>query len=157
MKLQKRLIAFLLFVLLATLTFALIQKTQHPNSSGGYEINRIQVADHTLDVYIADTNNKREIGLAVFDEISEQQGMLFVFDTVDRQIFWMKNMKFDIDIIWINGQEIVDITKNVPVQNGASDSELFRYRPRSEVDKVLEVKAGWVDKFDISIGENISM
>jgi len=39
--------------------------------------------------------------------LSAHQGMLFVYQTPARQCFWMKDMLFPIDIIWVNAQQTV--------------------------------------------------
>lgn len=155
MKTQKWLI--ILLVLLAVIAFVALSYFVPRKDRAEYEVKTIRVAENMLDVYVADSERKREIGLAAFNEISDQQGMLFVFDTTGIQNFWMKDMKFDIDIIWINGEEIVDITKDVPIQNAMSDNELVKYQPATAANRVLEVNSGWADRNNIKVGDKVKM
>ena len=87
------------------------------------------------------------------EELPYDQGMLFVFDKPDNRSMWMLNMQFPIDIIWFDvSGNVTHIEKNVlPClttievvtcrENGVSGDNA-KY--------VLEVTAGFVDKFNIS-------
>lgn len=127
-------------------------KAKSPGSE--WKKGKVIIEDQTLDVYLAQTPAEREVGLSSFSGLKSDQGMLFVFDTAEKPSFWMKGMKFPIDIIWINDNQIVDITKNLPVQY---DSELTRYYPNVDVDRVLEVNAGWSERNDVKIGDIAEM
>lgn len=109
------------------------------------EINR-----HVFSLYLATTPKDREIGLAKFDKIENNQGMLFIFQNPDYYSFWMKNMKFPIDIIFINGDKIVDIFQNVPV---ATQSPLPTYVTNIKADKVLEINAGLSKTYEFKKGD----
>ncbi|MCX8009506.1 MAG: DUF192 domain-containing protein, partial [Patescibacteria group bacterium] len=82
-----------------------------------------------------DTQEKRTRGLSGRDFLPENKGMLFIFEKPDYYTFWMKEMKFPLDFIWIRGDEIVEITENVKPED---------YQPpkfftsKEKVDKVLE-------------------
>ncbi len=71
-------------------------------------------------------------------------GMLFVFNThAYTPTFWMKDMLFGLDLVWINENKIVDISANVvPPAPGTPDQLLRTYRPNQPADLVLEVPAG---------------
>lgn len=85
-------------------------------------------------------------------------GMLFVFPKKQRYGFWMKEMKFDLDLIWLNDQRIVDITPNVPAQNeDLPVEELLIYRPKQAVDMVLEVKAGQAEEWKLALGDTLKI
>ncbi len=94
------------------------------------------------------------VGLSGRDSIGSADGMLFVFDEPKLPAFWMKDMRFPLDIIWIAGGRVSDIDENVTVPSGsASDDELPRYIPDTAIDRVLEVEAGFVKKNSIRIGD----
>src|SRR3990167_3839192 len=86
----------------------------------------IIINNHKIYIEIADTSEKRAQGLSNRDSLPEDHGMLFIFDTYQKSAFWMKDMRFPIDIIWIRDDIIVDITKNVSILEG---SELKHYFP----------------------------
>ncbi len=60
-----------------------------------------------ITVHVADSDCERGLGLSGFSSLSEDEGMLFVFDHDDRHGFWMKDMQFSIDIVWITSDGIV--------------------------------------------------
>ena len=63
---------------------------------------QVQLGDKTLHVEIADTAKKRTQGLSDREPLATDQGMLFIFLNDGRYSIWMKDMKFSLDIIWIN-------------------------------------------------------
>ena len=60
-----------------------------------------------LSVEVADTQASRELGLSGREKMGDDEGILFVFDTPGRYGFWMKDMQFPLDIIWINQNGVV--------------------------------------------------
>jgi uncharacterized membrane protein (UPF0127 family) len=79
--------------------------------------------------------------------------MLFVFEQPDYYSFWMKDMKFPIDIIFINKNKIVDIFQDVPVPK--NNNNLPTYTTGEKADKVLEINAGLSNTYKIKIGDNV--
>lgn len=84
--------------------------------------------------------------------MAEGEGMLFIFPKADRYGIWMKEMKFPIDIIWIQGDRILGFTENAVPEPGTRDRELAIYYPPAVIDKVLEVNAGLVGRFGLKVG-----
>jgi uncharacterized membrane protein (UPF0127 family) len=117
----------------------------------------LQIKQFKLWVQLADTPEERAKGLSGIPAISDNEGMLFLFSEPDYPSFWMKDMKFPIDIIWINGNKIVGITDNVKVESKKTDSELRQYIPPAPADKVLEVNSGWSYRKDIAAGDTIKV
>lgn len=113
----------------------------------------LQVGSAKIFVEVADTAAKKTQGLSDREKLTEAQGMLFDFraDGEVRPIFWMKDMKFDLDLIWIRQGEIIFVTPNVPVPRAGEG--LTEYYPPSEIDMVLEVNAGWSERNEIKIGD----
>jgi len=114
----------------------------------------IVVDDHRLVVEIAKTAKEKEQGLSDRKNLCSDCGMLFVFDQEGFYPFWMRRMYFDIDILWIADDRVVDVTLGAKV----SSKEEFAapktfYRSRVPIDKVLEVDAGWVEKNGIKAGD----
>ena len=110
-----------------------------------------------IKVEIADTDEGRRIGLSDREKLEENTGMLFIFENKDiKPSFWMKNMKFPIDIIWIDNKKIIQIDENVSnPEINTPDSKLKLYTPKMPIDMVLEVNAGFVKKNNIKIGDKV--
>ena len=117
----------------------------------------IFVAKQELEVEVVNTDNARATGLSGRSNLSDGNGMLFDFTNtnISKPSFWMKDMKFDIDIIWIYNNSIVGIEPYVPTAYGSTS--LPTYSPTTDITHVLEVPAGWVDKYKIKVGDRITM
>lgn len=113
----------------------------------------LRVGETKIFVEVADTPEERERGLSGRKDLKENNGMLFVFEKEGYYAFWMKDMLFALDFIWIRKNEIVEINENVKPENYQPPKTLL---PKNKVDAVLEVKAGFVKKNNIKIGEKIS-
>ena len=83
-------------------------------------------------------------------------GMLFLFDTPSFPSFWMKEMKFPIDIIFINNDRVTTVHKNVQPPESPT-SPLTVYKPTEPSDKVLELNAGQATAFDIKPGDTVQI
>ncbi len=128
------------------------------NSSSNNTVPII-IGSQLINVEIADTNEKRMQGLSNKTNLSDKKGMLFIFEDKDiSPFFWMKEMNFPIDIIWINDSKIVQVDKNIPAPGAQTpESELTLYKPAQPIDYVLEVSAGFSDKHDINVGTDIDL
>lgn len=103
-----------------------------------------------IDVEIADNDNARHLGLMYREGMNEDQGMLFLFQKEEEQSFYMKNTVLPLDIIYINSKkQIVKIYKNTEPFN---EKSLPSFKPALYV---VEVNAGFSDKFKISEGSYI--
>lgn len=119
-------------------------------------VTTVAVGNSTFTVDVAVTAREKEIGLGNRDSLASGQGMLFVYDHKERYPFWMRGMRFPIDILWIDDKTIVDISKNVPVSDKPV-KDLPLYHPVVPADKVLEINAGLSDKFGITVGNTIKI
>ena len=114
--------------------------------------------DKTLEVQIADTDSLRVRGLMFQNELPYNEGMLFVFDESNTRPMWMLNMQFNLDIIWFDeNSNVVAIEKDVPPCRTTIEVVACRENGVSgdNAKYVLEVTAGFVDKFNIT--ENSKM
>ena len=115
----------------------------------------VQLDDKLLQVYIADTDPRRMRGLMFETEsfLSDDKGMLFVFDEPGNRSMWMKNMQFHLDIIWFseNGN-VVSIKKNVPPC--ITPVEVMSCKSvgvsADNAKYVLELTSGYVDEYSIT-------
>ena len=113
----------------------------------------IKLGDQILEVQIADSDSLRVRGLMFQDELPYDEGMLFVFDESGTRPMWMLNMQFNLDVIWFDeNANVVAIEKNVPLCETTIEVVACRENGVSgdNAKYVLEVSAGFVDKFDIT-------
>ena len=118
----------------------------------------IKLDDKILVVQIADTDSLRVRGLMFQDELSYNEGMLFVFDGSSTRTMWMLNMQFNLDVIWFDeNTNVVAIEKDVPPCKTTVEVVACRENGVSgdNAKYVLEVTAGFVDQFNIT--ENSKM
>ena len=117
---------------------------------------------HTVSVYVGGANVKAEVaadeksrerGLSDRPGLADGRGMLFVYP--DRQVrtFWMKGMRFPLDIIWIAGGKVVGVERDAPVPVGS----LPLYSSRVAADHVLEVPAGWAGRHGVAPGTPVTV
>lgn len=116
----------------------------------------VQINDQIFKVYVAKTDKEKQMGLSGKEKLEENQGMLFVFDNPDYQSFWMKNMKFPIDIIYLNGNKVVTVVENALPPTSA-DEQLEIYQSDEKANRVLEVNAGIAKKNNIKKGSVIKI
>ncbi len=117
--------------------------------------HKLQVGSQTLMVETASTTEAMQKGLSDRSSMNDDQGMLFDYGGVSSiPAYWMKDMKFNLDFIWIYQNKIIGITPDVPAPKSAEDN-LPSYYPPSPVDEVLEVNAGWEEMNNIKIGDDI--
>lgn len=107
----------------------------------------ISLRGHRIAVEIASTPETRSRGLGGHQPLAADEGMLFVFSSPEIQTFWMKDMTFPIDIVWLAGPDthnlrIAGYEENVDPQIGAKDYELKLYPSPEPVQYVLETRAG---------------
>ena len=104
---------------------------------------------------VAKSENDRQKGLSGRKSLDENQGMLFVFDHPDQYGFWMKDMLFPIDIIYIDTDKVVYVVRKAPA--GGQTPNLVIYRPDEPANYVLEVNAGTADKLNIKKGTTVKL
>lgn len=118
----------------------------------------VKIRDREITVEIADTNSERQTGLSGKTSLGENDGMLFVFDKQNiMPSFWMKDMNFAIDIIWINDGKIEQIDKDAKPEPGKSDKDLKIYTPEKPIDYVLEVNSGFSEKHSFKVGDKVEI
>lgn len=117
------------------------------------EIKRIEFNGQFIYVETAKTVQEKSLGLGGRDSMLEDHGMLFVFEKKDLYVFWMKGMKFPLDIIWLNDDKVVGIVRNAQVI--PPGVPLPRYTSGEPANYVLEVNAGLADKYGIKKGDRL--
>ena len=104
---------------------------------------------------VASSEYSRQAGLSGVNDLSNTRGMLFAFDNPDRACMWMKDMRFGLDIVWLNDSgQIIKIEKSIspetyPTAFCAPDNQPAKY--------VVEVNSGIADDAQLKVGQKIDI
>jgi len=150
---MKKRILILILVILAFVSavFLWVQKSAKKESID--QENFVKINGYELKTEISATPEKQEMGLSGRKSLCENCSMLFVFSHQDKYSFWMKDMQFDLDMLWIDGEKIVQIDRNVSHTGGTREMRTADV----PVDKVLEVNAGISDKLGFKAGDLLEL
>lgn len=150
-------IIFLLFAVIFSIGLIIIR--DNINKKYGqikdHQIIEIEVAGQVLKVEVVNTPLSSARGLSGRDEIGSD-GMLFILPQRKIAQFWMKDMRFDIDIIWIDEGKIIGWQENVPKPEvNTSLDKLLIYSPDQPIEMVLELPAESIKKHQFIIGDSV--
>lgn len=134
-------------ILLAIILY--VTKTNQANGAAS-----LKVGQTTFQLELADTESERVQGLSDRKLLEEESGMLFLFPNKSIQAFWMKDMHFPLDIIWIDEDTIVGYEENAKPEGESPTEKYFSPKP---INKVLEVNAGVVKKLNLKIGQKLNL
>ncbi|NCO12438.1 DUF192 domain-containing protein [Candidatus Pacearchaeota archaeon] len=116
--------------------------------------SKLKVGDAVLNVEVVRDISLQSKGLSGRQEIGSD-GMLFVFPSKRIPSFWMKEMNFDLDMIWIKDGRVLEITRNIPKPANNND-QLKMYSPSQPIDQILEVYAGDSLRLGIEFGDEVT-
>lgn len=143
-----------LFGLLFVLIFAIMFFQNNPSFRPFSQTPQATIKNQTFSLLLAKDPKTTQVGLSEKTSLPQNQGMLFIFERPDRYAFWMKNMKFPLDIIYINNNKIVTIIEDAqPPKNPEENPPIFT--PDESADKVLEINAGLSKKFGFEKGDEV--
>jgi uncharacterized membrane protein (UPF0127 family) len=129
--------------------------------SKGLTINEIflpgtptmHIGEIPLRVEIANTDAERVQGLSKRNNLSGANGLLFVFPKEGYHGMWMKDMKFSIDIIWIDASlKVISIDKNV-----GPDTYPKVFKPTRPALYAVETEVHFSDTFGIREGHDVRL
>jgi uncharacterized membrane protein (UPF0127 family) len=160
---------FMLFLVTCIFMLTATAAAQSNNNDTDPVLKAIQEASPTNNRYlkakvtvkgfelIADipiTGEQMSKGLAVKNHLNENEAMLFVFEKPDRHSFWLKDMKFPIDILGLDSDgKVVYIKENM--QPCISTIICILYTPNTDSQYMLETVAGFTPRHNVSVGTNI--
>jgi uncharacterized protein len=116
----------------------------------------MQIGEAPLLVEVRDSEDERGLGLSYRESMPQDQGMAFIFEAPGQFSFWMKGMQFPLDMIWVREGRVIDVSENVPPPQNDLDTPVT-VRPSGEVDMVIEVNGGWVEKNGVEVGDEVEM
>jgi uncharacterized protein len=123
------------------------------SGSGGPRTVAVHLSGATVRAEVAADAKARERGLSGRRGLAEGRGMLFVYGDHATRTYWMKGMRFPIDIIWIDRGRVTGVERDVPVPQGY----LPRYSSGDPADHVLEVPAGWAGRHGTKRGDRVAI
>lgn len=144
-------IGFVVVALILAVIVSLIRGTGAPFKPTKEAV----LGDQTFKIKIAESEQEKEIGLSQTERMPDDYGMIFTFKEDGFYPFWMRDMKFPIDIIFINDNKVVKIFSEVspPKENEG----LRLYVSDKPADTVLEINAGLSEKHNIKEGDSINI
>ncbi len=129
-----------------------------PSRSDAYaKLQPIGVKEATLGMsnltlFIADTDEEKTRGLSGILNMDHNEGVLFQFDSAGRKIFWMKDMNFPLDFIYVRNGQVVEIKEDISPDTYPNN--IINTLP---ADIVIELNAGYARKYNIRAGDFLEL
>jgi len=119
----------------------------------------LRIGSVRIKVEIAKTPEERVMGLSDRESLAKDNGMLFTFSEKNiKPLFWMKDMRFGLDFIWINDRKVIQIDKGInPPAQGTPDNALQIFSPNDPANYVLEVNSGFSDSMGVKVGDYVDI
>lgn len=134
------LIAVMLIFVGAAALYVLVPRMQPATS--------LQLGDGAFSAQLARTDEEQIKGLSGTASLAQDKAMIFVFSEDGRWPIWMKDMRYPIDIVWLDKDKTVVYI----VKNAAPDSYPKSFAPKEKARYVVELAAGTTDQKRIIIG-----
>lgn len=113
------------------------------------------VGEKVLTVEVVTAAASIEQGLSGRSEIGAD-GMLFILPLRQVPSFWMREMQFDLDMVWIDGDQVIGVTRDVPAPDPRTPlSELPLYKPPGLVTAVLELPVEKASEWGVVTGSEV--
>lgn len=109
----------------------------------------VEIGDQRYRVVYAISPADRQQGLSGRSAIGAD-GMAFINPQSERSLFWMYQMQFPLDFVWVSEGKVVDLHEQVPAPGPSG--EIVRLVPRQAVDMVIEFPSGTIGREKITIG-----
>lgn len=145
---NKKIILFFLAIIISGIASIFL----YLNSVG--HDNYILVGENKIFVEIADNDTKRAQGLSGREKMDFDHGMLFIYEGAGNYPFWMKDMKFSLDFIWILNNKVVGLSRNIPFPSSPYEQPATVF-PQKQIDMILEVNSGFIDQNNIKIDDKV--
>lgn len=115
--------------------------------------NVLKVKDTPVQVRIADTPELRTQGLSETERLLPLEGMLFVFPEDGFYSIWMKDMRFAIDVLWLSS----DGTIIHALQTLTPESYPHVFTSTLPARYVLELPAGFMERYEVRVGDRVTL
>jgi len=119
---------------------------------------RVTIQGQTVEVEVAHTPADRQQGLSGRASLAPGKGLLFLHPQKGTHRYWMKDMGFAIDLVWIDGDRVVGVTHRAPpAPADADEASLPLYQGPGTYDTVLEVPAGYARAHGFAAGQRVAI
>ncbi len=145
----KTLIAIAIFALAA------VWMVRMPDTSVPLTEKTVRIGNASLAVEVADTLASQTRGLSGRETLAQDRGMLFVYDDVEVRNFWMKDMRFPLDVLWIADNKVAGMEEHIPFES--EDGSVVRFKSDVSADMVLEVNSGWIAEHGVKTGDAVKL
>ena len=150
--LARGLIFWPLALIFLLLVFRWLNLSLHKNISSFPKRLDVKFKEVVVKAQVAQTPAEKERGLSGRDYLESNEGLLFIFNQSGFYPFWMKDMKFPIDIVWISeDKKVIDISENI-----SPETYPQTFTSKLPARYVLEVNAFWIRKSGIKLGDAVS-
>lgn len=109
----------------------------------------LRLDGQSYHITVMRTDDELQKGLSGTDSLPAGQAMVFAFARDDTWAMWMKDMKYPIDMVWLNDDKEVVYS----VKNAQPSSYPKRFQPNVAARYVIELPSGTIDKTDIRNGD----
>jgi len=141
-----------IFIAGGALIFAVKNGNVQPALQNVNAAKAVKIGNAVVFVELAQTSEEQAKGLSGRQTLGANSGMLFIFSSPGNYAFWMPEMNFPLDIIWMDGaRRVIGVTENAPPLSDKTKPVL--YRPPSPAQYVLEVNAGFARRHGIKVGD----
>ena len=109
----------------------------------------LKVNNVSIKSEIAVTPSERKLGLSHRKLLKKGRGLLFIFEEEGYHSFWMKDMNFSIDILWIDAKK-----KIVHIEHSISPKSFPKsFSSKTKSQYVLEIPARYSSENNIKVGD----
>lgn len=115
-----------------------------------YKTKKISIGKKEVTAMVADSFLKKALGLMYRNKLQNDTGMLFIFQTPSRYGIWMHNMRFPIDILWLDEKKRV-----ICIKQNVQPADTKTHYPNKNALYVVELQAGFVNKNSIALGRAV--
>lgn len=117
---------------------------------GGQSLARINGRE--IELIVAKNERQSRKGLSGRKRLSSRQGMVFKVKPPARQLVWMKDMRFPLDILWISKDRVVEVSTDVPVKTKGYWTIV---QSSATIDSIIEIGAGTVREWGLVPGQRV--
>lgn len=115
---------------------------------------QVKVADQIIQLEVAQTPEQQATGLMYRDSLADDRGMLFSFNPARRVSFWMKNVRINLDMVFLRNGQVKDVANNVPP---CTTEPCPTYGPNTAIDQVIELRGGRAAELGIQVGDRLKV